>query len=183
METLYRLFDHTNQLLYVGISSKWYERLHAHQKNQPWWGEVATVRLQRYETRDMLVDAEKVAIKTERPLHNKQHSFSFEGNQEHFDKLKFYIYFDVPVDEQHKQLIGYARDLYRHSVFYQLRGKKSVDVASILHSAFVDMPEALACVNCEALSYWQTMKNWNELSIKAYIAWDYKEGMQDDATN
>lgn len=183
MQTLYRLWDRHNQLLYVGISSKWYERLHAHEKNQPWWDEVVTVTLENFQTREAVIDAEKIAIKTERPLHNRQHSHTFEGYQEHFDKLKFYIHFDVPVDEQHKELIEFARDFYRSAEFYQLRGKKSVDIASILMSGFVDVPKSLECVNCQALNQWQTLRNWRDISLKAFIAWDYKREVEEDGTD
>jgi predicted GIY-YIG superfamily endonuclease len=183
MQTLYRLYDNTNQLLYVGISSKWYERFHSHEKNQPWWGEVSTIKLMRYETRESVVDAEKIAIKTERPLHNKQHSYTFEGNQEHFDKLKFFIHYDVPVDPEHRELIEYCRDFYSNADFYQVRGRKAVDIASILISAFVDIPEALGCVNCQSLNNWQTLKNWNEISRKAFILWDYKKEVETDGTD
>jgi predicted GIY-YIG superfamily endonuclease len=183
MQTLYRLWDKHNQLLYVGISSKWYERLHAHEKNQEWWEQVAQVTLQNYETREAVVEAEKIAIKTERPLHNRQHSHTFEGNQDHFDKLKFYIHYDVPVDDQHKELIDFARDFYTHSEFYQVRGKKSVDVASILLSGFADVPDSLECVNCQSLNYWVTLKNWRDISFKAFIAWDYKREVEEDGTD
>lgn len=173
MQTLYRLFDNEDRLLYVGISSKWYERLHQHEKNQPWWNTVATIKLEQFDSRSEVEEAEKLAIKTEKPLHNRQHSMTFEGNQEHFDKLKFYTFHDVPVDDQHAELIRWAKH-FAQNAFFLTRGKKSVDMAAILLSAFSEVPSSLECVNCQALNQWSTLERWSEISLNAFLEWDMK---------
>lgn len=73
--TLYRFFDASGQLLYVGktisIPSLRFKN-HAHEK--AWWRGVAEIKLQPYPTHDALVAAEKDAIRNEHPLHNFAHN-------------------------------------------------------------------------------------------------------------
>lgn len=174
MQTLYRLFNEQDQLLYVGISSKWYERFHQHEKTQPWWLSVAKITLENFETRDEVVEAEKLAIRLEKPLHNKQYSMTHEGLQEHFEKMKYYIHLSVPVDPYHQPLIRYCREFY-DSPFFQSRGRKAVDVAAILLSAFQHFGEEKLCRNCVALSEWATLKHWSKQSFHAFLESDMAE--------
>jgi predicted GIY-YIG superfamily endonuclease len=67
---LYRHFDENDRLLYVGISVDALSRLIQH-KRSAWWGEVATITIQRFATRDEALKAEAEAIRCERPKHNK----------------------------------------------------------------------------------------------------------------
>jgi predicted GIY-YIG superfamily endonuclease len=182
MQTLYRLFNEQDQLLYVGISSKWYERFHQHEKTQPWWLSVAKITLENFETRDEVVEAEKRAIRLEKPLHNKQYSMTHESLQEHFEKMKYYIHLDVPVDPYHQPLIAYCRELYQYP-FYQSRGKKSIDIASILESAFQELGQKRLCRNCAALMEWGTLEHWAEKSFDAYLEWVTAEDEKANATN
>jgi len=183
MQTLYRLFNEQDELLYVGISSKWYERFHQHEKTQPWWLSVAKITLENFETRDEVVQAEKVAIRLEKPLHNKQFSMTHEGLQEHFEKMKYYIHLNVPVDPYHQPLMSICRDFYHSSAFFQSRGRKSIDVAAILNSAFVELGEDKLCRNCVALSEWATLKHWRQKSFHAFIEWDMEQEVKADATD
>lgn len=181
MQTLYRLFNKQDELLYVGISSKWYERFHQHEKTQPWWLSVVKITLENFETRDEVVEAEKLAIRLEKPLHNKQYSMTHEGLQEHFEKMKYYIHLDVPVDPYHQPLISFCRDFYQ-SDFFQARGKKAVDIAGILHSGFQHLGKDKLCRNCLALSEWGTLEHWRRKSFAAFMEWDM--GLEaDDATD
>jgi predicted GIY-YIG superfamily endonuclease len=71
---LYRLYDHTDQLLYVGISKSAIHRLYDHLTEQPWGDCVAKQTVERYDTRQEALDAEKAAIEYESPLHNVVHN-------------------------------------------------------------------------------------------------------------
>lgn len=71
--TLYRLFDSEGELLYVGIAGNPGRRFEQHKEDKPWWGDVANVRLEHFETRHEAADAERVAIQSEMPRHNKTH--------------------------------------------------------------------------------------------------------------
>jgi hypothetical protein len=71
---LYRHFDATGRLLYVGISLFAFRWLAAHERNAGWWKDVRTVTITPpYRTRAEAAAAEIEAIKNEKPLFNQQH--------------------------------------------------------------------------------------------------------------
>lgn len=67
--TLYRMYDAGGVLLYVGITATVPARLQAH-RDQFWWRDVHTIRLEHFDTREELEAAEVVAIRSENPLFN-----------------------------------------------------------------------------------------------------------------
>lgn len=71
---LYRFFDADGKLLYIGISDNYPLRLMHHGKDKPWWGEVKKFAAELLPTRQEAEEAEKVAIRSERPKYNKTHS-------------------------------------------------------------------------------------------------------------
>jgi hypothetical protein len=71
---LYRHFDATGRLLYVGISLFAFRRLAAHERNAGWWKDVRTITITSpHRTRAEPAAAEVEAIKNEKPLYNQQH--------------------------------------------------------------------------------------------------------------
>ena len=66
---LYRAFDASGALLYVGISWLAVRRVPQHSKKE-WFDDVARVEIAKFESRDEALKAEKKAIIEERPLHN-----------------------------------------------------------------------------------------------------------------
>ena len=71
---LYRLLAANGRLLYVGISGNPDFRWGQHSTSKTWWPEVADRKIEWFPTREEAAGAEIVAIKEERPLHNKQHA-------------------------------------------------------------------------------------------------------------
>ncbi|QDF19934.1 endonuclease [Mycobacterium phage ThetaBob] len=67
---LYRIFDSSEQLLYVGASLHIFQRISSHRKNILWWKDATTIRMERFDSEQELLDAEVMAIQFERPLHN-----------------------------------------------------------------------------------------------------------------
>lgn len=67
---LYRHFDAAGVLLYVGISDDHERRLDQHRRRKPWFGEIARIDVEYHPTREAALEAEAVAIKAEKPLHN-----------------------------------------------------------------------------------------------------------------
>ncbi|MFF3931970.1 GIY-YIG nuclease family protein [Streptomyces hirsutus] len=67
---LYRLYNETGVLLYVGISCNLTERWKDHREEKPWWPQVAEKRVQWYDRRAEAESVEVHAIVTEDPLHN-----------------------------------------------------------------------------------------------------------------
>jgi predicted GIY-YIG superfamily endonuclease len=69
---LYRHFDASDNLLYVGISLHPINRLDQHRKISPWAGDIVRVEIQHLETREIALEAEWDAIQNEKPKHNIQ---------------------------------------------------------------------------------------------------------------
>lgn len=68
---LYRLFDASGRLLYVGITFDVTARMRSHSKIQDWWPLVATRTEEWFPTRDDAEIAEERAINDEMPVFNK----------------------------------------------------------------------------------------------------------------
>jgi len=68
---VYRNFDATGNLLYVGVSRRPGARHAAHEKESPWYANVATTTYTRYRTRSEAHAEEARIIREERPLHNR----------------------------------------------------------------------------------------------------------------
>lgn len=66
---LYRHFDATGALLYVGISMSAVNRLSQH-RYSPWFKEIARVEIERCSTREYAGFLEAFVIKTEKPKYN-----------------------------------------------------------------------------------------------------------------
>lgn len=73
---LYRFYDRTNVLLYVGITVNLGERMKQHAADKDWWPRVdrSATRIEYLDSRRAALDAEREAIKVEKPLHNDQHN-------------------------------------------------------------------------------------------------------------
>jgi predicted GIY-YIG superfamily endonuclease len=71
--TLYRIYDATDRLLYVGVTGNWFERVAQHANGKGWWDDVATIKVQAFDSRAEALAAETQAIRTEHPLHNVRH--------------------------------------------------------------------------------------------------------------
>jgi hypothetical protein len=70
---LYRYFDEEGCLLYVGISHSAVVRAQAHRKSA-WWIDAAEMKIENFPTRELALEAERRAIKTEKPRFNKVHN-------------------------------------------------------------------------------------------------------------
>lgn len=74
---LYRFFSENGQLLYVGITMNPPQRFKSHEHEKFWWSEVSGIRVEQHESREKLIEAERLAIKIERPIHNVVHNRPF----------------------------------------------------------------------------------------------------------
>lgn len=72
--TLYRHYDADGTLLYVGVSMTLLWRLTKHRKGSRWWRQVATIKVEHFDTRAAALAAELRAIKEERPKFNTHHN-------------------------------------------------------------------------------------------------------------
>lgn len=117
--TLYRLFDEDNRLLYVGISASRLgaRRFGQHSQKKEWWQEIATATLEHYASREVALDKERDAIRSESPIHNIQsnpkrgkepHPVVFEESKDGDAPIKS----DAPIKWFFESLqSGYERDI------------------------------------------------------------------------
>jgi len=68
--SLYRLFDSSGVLLYVGVSYTVEKRLQAHRSTAAWYSDVVETKVESFPTRWLALEAELEAIRTESPLYN-----------------------------------------------------------------------------------------------------------------
>jgi hypothetical protein len=66
------MFDRDGRLLYVGISQRATRRFDEHGREKPWWNDVEQITVEHFPTREAVEVAERRAIRSESPLHNKQ---------------------------------------------------------------------------------------------------------------
>ena len=70
MTNLYRHYNTTGILLYVGISISAIKRLSEHAVQSRWFNQIAVIKIEKFETRKEAQLAEKQAIEQESPLFN-----------------------------------------------------------------------------------------------------------------
>ena len=70
MQHLYRHFDKSGNLLYVGVSLSTIQRLSQHKNQSHWFNDISQVTIEQFPNRDAALFAERTAIKKENPLHN-----------------------------------------------------------------------------------------------------------------
>lgn len=68
--SLYRHFNATGDLLYVGISINAFERYKQHASEKEWFDDVSNMTIERFDTRQCALEAEMSAIKNENPKYN-----------------------------------------------------------------------------------------------------------------
>ena len=69
--SLYRHFSAAGDLLYVGISLSALVRLGQHERHSGWFGSIATVKVEHFDTRAEALAAERAAVANENPKFNK----------------------------------------------------------------------------------------------------------------
>lgn len=68
--TLYRLYDASGDLLYVGIAGNPGRRFEQHAKDKPWWALVSYCQLEHFDSRPAAASAERQAINRDAPRFN-----------------------------------------------------------------------------------------------------------------
>lgn len=72
--TLYRFYDDDDTLLYVGLTINPGKRMERHKSDKEWWTEVARIEMEQHLDLEALQTAERIAIQTEKPVHNIRHA-------------------------------------------------------------------------------------------------------------
>lgn len=68
--SVYRIYDHNNNLLYVGISVRVRSRVREHYLGAPWRLAIHRVEVEHGLTKGQALVAEREAIISEAPIHN-----------------------------------------------------------------------------------------------------------------
>jgi predicted GIY-YIG superfamily endonuclease len=176
MQYLYRAYGSQNQLLYIGISGNWSERLHAHEKTSEWMELADYVKLERYPTREAVEIAERQAIISEKPLFNKVHNMSYESAKDHFQKIKFWTYNNVIVDDLHSELIQKMREgLPLLQIDYSRKQARFIALLFFTYYDLVRDSGDLDCRNCDAIFMHKQIHQWAEMGstdvMKAQGLW------------
>lgn len=160
MQYLYRAFDRNNRLLYVGISGKWSERLHQHERESKWMERTDYVKIERFDTRDEVAEAEKRAVVDEKPIYNKQYNQEWESPQNHFQKLKRWLS-EGASDQKHLYLIQSMLQDFEEEQ-WGLKLKRSSDVAWSMQASFgyLNAHGLIECRNCEAIDAHDMFQSW-----------------------
>lgn len=67
---LYRVYDTDGNLLYVGATTNFAQRLTTHSTYQPWWDDASRVELEHFDSFEDMAEAEVQAIRSEQPRYN-----------------------------------------------------------------------------------------------------------------
>jgi predicted GIY-YIG superfamily endonuclease len=123
---LYRCYAEDGSLLYVGVTDDLRGRLGGHERQKPWWPEVARKTVAWYDSRLDGEQAEAAAINDEHPVHNvRSHSMLLGRVRVPREALKV----DVPAELRlMRRLHSYRLD---HGV--DLRDQVAVAVDQWLH--------------------------------------------------
>ena len=71
---LYRMFDASGALLYIGVSKDFGRRWKEHARTQPWWDDVQRQTADWFPSRRDAAEAEVAAIQAESPKYNVTHA-------------------------------------------------------------------------------------------------------------
>lgn len=164
LHTLYRFYDESGVLLYVGITADPSRRFEKHRGDKTWWRHVARIDMAQYGTRDELRAAERVAIENEAPLHNIRMNRPPRGRPCVPDGLVgrwFHSYRDDDTPE--------ARRSYRpEKLHWQGRVVEEVTPAVFLvqtYSWFDGMPHSQKVVPVEAMAGWTFYDTAEEMQL------------------
>lgn len=71
MFTLYRYYNSSNILLYIGLTNKMSRREYEHSLESPWYSQSSYVTVEHFEDAREAAHKENIAISLENPLYNK----------------------------------------------------------------------------------------------------------------
>lgn len=154
MQYLYRAFDSEQNLLYVGISGKWSERLHAHEKTSDWMEQTDWVKIERFPNRPSVEQAEREAIRNEKPIYNKVFSEEYESANIHWAIIKKTVRSGKAIDAHHQVLVDAIRETALEVYGCDPRKLKSAAIANLFFEEVewrVYHTDYRPCRNCGAV--------------------------------
>lgn len=169
-ETLYRFFDKDHNLLYVGISNSWHQRLRQHYKDSDFYSEAVVMTMEHYKTREEVELAEKQAIESESPKYNKALNPNFETAPIHINKIKAWTYSNIEPDFEHRDIVKELKRLFIEDPLWTR--KSAGPIAYYLQEYLPDWSRQFG-VKCEmCVNAWdsQQIQSWAEETRKKHNA-------------
>lgn len=175
METLYRYFDAQGALLYIGVTSRINRRMREHWESSEWFAKIARCEFQQFPDRKSVLEAEREAIISEKPLHNYAHN---RPKREKLARLDV----DAPepgISAKFKTKPSRDGKESRHAINLRLVQIKPMHPANLLHEAlgvpqyavrqaieagqlgYVDLPNSTGTKMNRYVSGWQAL-DWLE---------------------
>jgi hypothetical protein len=164
MQYLYAAYDSEGALLYVGISGKWWERLHSHERTSEWMEQTDSVKIMQFPDRESVEKAEKDAIERLRPPYNKQYNKDYENAQTHFLKIKRWLT-EGQEDSDHRLLLeAMTEDLNHYEDIVRTRRSSDVSWLFFQNYYWLTRHKQLSCRNCDAIArhatYWRYVEEF-----------------------
>lgn len=148
---LHRHFDKNKKLLYVGISLCAINRLSQHRDASDWYRDIASVSIEWFPSRGRAIDAERIAVRCEFPIHNIQWK-------------KWLHHIDPPTTARLVskisllQRVTYYKPMYTISEVSKILAVRPMDVrrlAQASHLGTVDIPSGQGLKSVPMVSGWQ----------------------------
>lgn len=159
-ETLYRFFDSENNLLYVGISHNWQQRLKQHYKHSDFHEEAAFMTLDHFNTRAEVEEAEFVAIQTELPKYNKAFNPNYEKPTEHVMKIKAWVYKKAEPDNTHKALVLELQNRFLSDPLWERKTTGPMVYHLLENLPYWDKKHNINCEVCVSVYHSQQVDTW-----------------------
>lgn len=113
---LYRAFDKSKNLLYIGISNSFYDRLRSHLAQAEWVELADHITFEHFYSREEVAEAEKRAIEKELPLFNKTHNPLFQQPKKHWSTITNSF---SELDSHHLEIIRKTKLVFEHFWSYR----------------------------------------------------------------
>jgi predicted GIY-YIG superfamily endonuclease len=171
-ECLYRFFDKNDNLLYVGISSNWKQRLSQHYKESDFHYEATKITLEHFNTREEVEEAEKLAILVEKPKYNKAHNPNYESPTNHIQKIRYWVYSNLESDSKHKALVEELRRLFIADPLWTSKSTGPIAYYLLEYLPEWDKSLDMDCDVCVSIYHSEQIAGWAEPMRKKQNAAD-----------
>lgn len=146
--TLYRHFANDGSLLYVGISLSWPARTKAHSHYSKWFEQIAKVEIERFPSRAAALEAEREAIRRERPKFNVVHNGGTNAPPKRLHKLRAMATNDDPLlrkitgpDAIVGPALVYSEDVISMLIAHGSFGTAGELIEVVIGRLFPDLPQ------------------------------------------
>jgi predicted GIY-YIG superfamily endonuclease len=136
---LYRHFDKDGKLLYVGISISVIQRLSQHRRSR-WFGEIASITIEKFPSRRDAARAEMVAIRKECPRFNIR-LVNYEIEEEEWDWINNPPYYHSGVinEDVYPKWKAWAK-VYRPNISFEILEAKLAEKRDFIENYNRDYP-------------------------------------------